>query len=228
MATTTSPACIGEPISWLRLEQFALSRRDAAVSDHVAACPACRACLDEIERDVVALAPLAVPETKPRRRWWTFAVPAGLALAAAAILLLVLRPRDSATTLPPDVTSIKGVGRVEVDVVRARGDVTRDDVRTFVAGDRWKVVVTCAPERAATPVWVDVFVLEHGAGTLDYPLAPAQIACGNAIPLPGAFEISGTAQNDICVRLSSEESRPPRMGGKPGDPGVACVTVAPE
>jgi hypothetical protein len=224
---TTAPGCISEPISWLRLEQFASSRRDAAIGDHVAACPACRACLDEIERDVVALPPLAIPEmvaAAPRRRWWTFAVPAGLALAAAAILLLVLRPRDAATTLPPDVTQVKGIGRVELDVVRERAGVTRDDVRTYAPGDRWKVVVTCASDET---VWADMFVVEAGATRADYPLGAARIACGNQIPLPGAFAITGDKANDVCVRLSTD-GVPPRIGGKPGDPDVACVTLVPD
>ena len=69
--------CISEPISWLRLERHALAP-DAAVTEHVAACAACRACLDEIERDVVALPPLLVPER--RRPWWHLALPIGGAL----------------------------------------------------------------------------------------------------------------------------------------------------
>lgn len=232
MATTTSPACIGEPISWLRLEQFAQSRRDAAVSDHVAACPACRACLDEIERDVVALPPLAIPEAKPRRRWWMFAVPAGLALAAAAILLLVLRPRDESAVAPGHVdrTAIKGVGMLEIDVVRNRGGVTSGDARTFMEGDRWKVIVTCTSERSAS-VWVDVFVHETtGTAPADFPFAPQEIACGNAVPLAGAFELTGSDANDVCVRVSAE-GLPPRFAGRSGEPGdahVACVTLHPE
>jgi hypothetical protein len=232
MATTTSPACIGEPISWLRLEQFAVSRRDVAVSDHVAACPACRACLDEIERDVVALPPLAIPETKPRRRWWTFALPAGVALAAAAILLLVLRPHDESSVVPRrfDRTAIKGVGMLEVGVVRNRGGITRDDVRTYVDGDRWKVIVTCSSDRSAS-VWVDVFVHEaQGSASADFPFAPQEIACGNAVPLAGAFELTGHEANLVCVRVSTE-GMPPRLAGRSGEPGdshVACVTLSPE
>jgi predicted anti-sigma-YlaC factor YlaD len=52
--------CIGEPISWLRLETFALDRSDAAVRDHIATCAACRQCLDSIADDMVALPPLVV------------------------------------------------------------------------------------------------------------------------------------------------------------------------
>ena len=53
-------ACIGEPISWPRLERFAQTRADAVIAAHVAECPACQLCVDEISRDVVALPPLVI------------------------------------------------------------------------------------------------------------------------------------------------------------------------
>lgn len=238
MTTTmspTPPSCIGEPVSWLRLEQFALSRAggaiDGAVRSHVDACPACRACFEEISRDVVALPPLVVPTSKARRPWWQLAMPIGLAVAAAAILLLVLRPReDERAALPTDVTAVKGLGTVELDVVRNRAGITRDDVRTFIDGDRWKVVVTCSADPGRS-VWVDVFVNEEtGSGAADFPFAPQEIACGNAIVLQGAFEITGNEPNLVCVRVSSEGLPPQFKGrnGEPGDPGVACVTLSPE
>lgn len=231
MMTTTPPSCIGEPVSWLKLEQFAMSRSDARVGEHVEACPACRACLEEISRDVVALPPLALPAgfadraEKARRPWWHIAMPIGLAVAAAAILLLVLRPRDPAAVRPDDVTQVKGLGTVELDVVRERSGVIRTDARTYAAGDRWKVVVTCAADKT---VWVDVFVVDPGSQAPDYPLAPAQIVCGNGIAVPGAFEITGDAANQVCVRVTIDPSAPPRIGGTPGDPSVACVTLSPE
>jgi hypothetical protein len=222
--STTPPSCIGEPVSWLRLEQFAMSRKDARVSEHVEACPACRACLDEISRDVVALAPLVVPaDAKARRPWWHLAMPIGLAVAAAAVLLLVLRPRTQSPSAT-DITQVKGLGTVEIDVVRERGGVVRTDVRSYAAGDRWKVVVTCAADKAA---WLDVFVVEAGATHPDYPLAPAQVACGNQIAVPGAFAITGDKDNVVCVRVSTD-GEPARTDGTPGDPNVACVTLSPE
>lgn len=220
-ATTATLACIGEPISWPRLERFALEPSDAHVRDHVAACPACRACLDEIERDVVALPPLTAPATPRRRRWWTFALPAGLAVAAAAIALLVLRPRDERVD-EAAVARVKGIGRVVLEVVREREGVVRDDVRTFRAGDRFKLLVTCAAE---TTAWVDAFVLEAGAERPDYPLTPAQLVCGNRIALPGAFSLTGDKPHQVCVRVATGE-----IAARPvvGDRGVACVTLAPE
>jgi hypothetical protein len=198
-------ACIGEPISWLRLERYALAPGDTGVRDHLAACAACRHCLDEIQRDVVALPPLAVPV---KRRWWRFALPALGALAAAALVLVLLRPRDHAAT---NIARIKGVGEVVVDVVRERAGTVRDDVRTFKAGDRWKVIVTCAP---AHEVSLDVAIRESGANHADHPLAPARIACGNRVVVPGAFALTGDRPHRLCVRVDDEAD--------------ACLTLAPE
>ena len=160
-------ACIGEPISWLRLERYALSSTDAAVREHLDACDACRHCLDEIQRDVVALPPLHVPE---KRRWWKFVLPALGGIAAAAVILFLLRPRDLEQA---GVAHVKGIGEVVIDVVRERAGSVRDDVRTFQAGDRWKIVVTCPPTKQ---VALDVAIREQGTQRDDHPLARAQIA----------------------------------------------------
>lgn len=212
--------CIGEPISWLRLEQHALAA-DPEVERHVAACDACRRCLDELRGDAALLRPLVVAARAPRRRWWHLALPS-LALAAAALLVIVRRPAPRAARV--DVARIKGVGAVVLGVVRARGGVVRDDVDRFAPGDRWKVVVTCPPEASA---WIDVAVVEAGAAAADYPLAPARVACGNHVVVPGAFELTGARDNTVCVRVAPD-APPARALPRPGDPGVACVTLRPE
>jgi len=195
-------ACSGQPISWLRLETYARDHADAAIREHLTACAACKSCLDEIERDVVALP--ALPAIAPRKRWrWpVFAVPA--LAAAAAILVLVIRPRPEAQAF-----AVKGVGEVTVGVVRERGGAITYDAREFLPSDRWKVIVTCPPSAGA---YIDVSV-----GT-DHPLAPAHVACGNRVFVPGAFTLSGGA-NRICVHVAAAE-------GGDGDQG--CVTIRPE
>lgn len=208
----TSPACIGEPVSWLRLEMFATGRiADPAIASHLTACPTCTHCLDEIRGDLVALPVLALPAAAARpTRWWTWLVPAlGLA-AAAAIALVVLRPRPARE----DVVAVKGVGEVIVDVVRERAGVIRDDVRSYAAGDRWKVVVTCPPAGSAT---FDVGVTQSGRADVDRPLMPTTLVCGNRIVLPGAFELTGNQANRVCVTITTAE-----------DSGRACVTIKPE
>ena len=194
-------ACIGEPISWPRLEAHVIAR-DAAVTAHVAECAACRACLEEIERDVVALP--ALPERK-RTRWWFGVWPALAAAAAVALLLIVLRPRDKVIV---GVATVKGIGDVVIDVVRERGGVVRDDARTFLPGDRWKVVVTCVPQASVT-VTVEV----RSGGSIDRPLPTTELACGNRVVLPGAFTLDGKQPNDVCAQIND---------------ATACVTIRPE
>jgi hypothetical protein len=205
-------ACISEPISWLRLERYAIGGGDARIREHVDACPACKHCLDEIQRDVVALPPLQVSGAAPKRKWWHVALPAFGALAAAAIILLLLRPREPARR--ENVVNIKGPGEVIIDVVRERGGVVRDDVHTFKAGDRFKVIVTCAPSHSVS---LDVEVREDGVTQPDRPLAPAQIVCGNGVVMPGAFELTGDKQHRVCAQVTSAE-----------DHGKACLTLSPE
>ena len=214
-------ACIGEPISWPRLERFATNQSDRAIATHLEQCLACAECLTEITGDLVALPPLVgrerVPERKQLVRWWWFAVPA---LAAAAIAVVVLRPKPPER---PNVATIKGTGEVTLALVRERAGTIVEDAATFARGDRWKVVVTCAPGHST---WLDVSVVEAGRSVrADHPLAPAQLACGNRVVMPGAFELTGHAANTICVRVSNEEIAQtfPQMG-----PDVACLTVTPE
>jgi hypothetical protein len=202
--------CISEPVSWLRLETFALDKRDASVREHVAACSACKQCLDEIERDVVALPPLAVPERK--RPWWQFALPAlGLAVAAAIVLLLI-RPHDGPRH--SNQVAVKGIGIVVIDVVRERSGTIRQDVRTFHEGDRFKLVVTCRPDHTAH---FEVSVRDEGTHELDRPLAPADLVCGNRIVLPGAFSLTGANANTVCVDITG-----------PLETKTACLVLRPE
>jgi hypothetical protein len=200
-----TPVCFGVPISWLRLERFVLGTGDAGVGEHVAACPACRQCLDEIRADVVALPVLHVRE---RRTWRWFALPAFAAIASAALILFVLRPRDP---IEEGVAHVKGLGDVMVDVVRERAGSVRSDVHTFAPGDRFKVVVTCPPTHEVS---LDVEVRESGSERVDHPLAPARIVCGNRIVLPGAFELTAATRHRVCVQIESR--------------ATACLTLAPE
>jgi len=197
--------CIGTPVSWLRLEDFAIRGTDAELAGHLAACPACARCLAEIRADVVALPPLVVTAAARARRWWHFAVPA----VAVAALLVVAWPRDATRD---DLVRVKGVGEVVLGVVRERDGVIRDDVTTFLPSDRWKVVVTCPPRASA---WIAVDV----GG--DHPIAPTQIACGNRVVVPGAFRLTGREPNRICARIAATSAPGP-------DSPRVCRAVRPE
>jgi len=193
-------ACTGEPISWPRLEAHALAP-DAGVTAHVAECAACRACLDEIERDVVALPGLPAAPAPKKQKWWLLGlVPA---LAVVALILFVLRPRDDRNLL-----AVKGVGDVEIELVRERAGVITYDSRTFTPTDRWKVVVTCVAS-AHFGLTVDV----RDGHTIDHPLPPAYVGCGNRVVVPGAFTLDGKDPNKVCVYVEDQS---------------ACVTVRPE
>jgi hypothetical protein len=207
--------CIGEPVSWLRLERLAAGASDAAASSHIAACPACGRCLAELG---VAIALPALPVIAPRRRarWPALA----MAVAAAAVAIVVLVPRREARTARVEaVATVKGAGEVVLGLVRERAGVVRDDVATFAPGDRWKVVVTCAPE--APSLWIVVGVRD--GATVDYPLAPARIGCGNRVVVPGAFVVTGARANQICVRITAGP-----VPATEADDDDACLSVTPE
>jgi len=289
-------ACIGEPISWPRLEAFALGAPDPAIPLHTAACPACRHCLEHIRGDTVALRPLgqtggddielppldqtrgddielppldqtrgddielapldqtrgddialrprdqmrggdiallparawwraprwwdargrsrARRSAQPQHRWWPAVALAAAALVAIAVFARAIAPSSRPGADPLGVVAVKGVGDVQLELVRERAGEIRRDASTFARGDRWKVIVTCAP-RAST--WVEVSVSD--GATSDHPIAPAQLACGNRVVVPGAFAITGIGANRVCVRIAAS----------PGAPAAsACATLRPE
>ncbi|TMQ10682.1 MAG: hypothetical protein E6J91_25660 [Deltaproteobacteria bacterium] len=208
-------ACIGEPISWLRLERFALGAADPAIASHVAACPACRHCLDQIRGDTVALPPLVVASPPPRRTWLRWLVPALAAAAAAAALIAVLRPRPSSDGVVR--VAVKGAGEVSLELVRERAGAIRFDATSYAPGDRWKVMVSCPPSASGAPLSIAVSV-DDGI-SVDHPLAAARIACGNRVVVPGAFTITGSRANRVCARIAAAPD---------GDLATACLTLAPE
>jgi hypothetical protein len=215
--------CIGEPVSWLALERAALGESDGAVAAHLAACAACRDCLDRLRADVVVLPPLRVEAVRPRARWWRFGIAGlGAALAAAVLAIVLIPPGDHGR---PDqvaaerVAHVKGVGDVVVGVVRDRAGAIAEDATVFRAGDRWKVVVTCA---APADAWLDVAVVDDTGAA--YPVAAAHVACGNRVVVPGAFELTGARPNRVCAIAAA--GAPPPRGTLPDD--AACITIRPE
>jgi len=226
-------ACTGEPISWLRLEQFALDAADpaiaAAIAAHLAGCPVCRDCLDRIRGDAVALPPLVVPDApeavhrRAWRRWWLAPV---LAAAAAVVALVVVRPPPRAD----DRVAIKGIGEVALELVRERAGAISYDARRYAPGDRWKVVISCPPTAAspslapmpAPMMAIDVSVAD--GVTVDHPLAATRIACGNRVVVPGAFTVTGDRVNRVCARIAAFADR----AAPDPDAGTACVTLLPE
>jgi len=223
----SEPACIATPVSWLRLERYALGElagaEARAIADHVAACPACRTCLGRIEGDARALPPLSAIAAPPPRRWLPrLAWAGGLAAAVAALLLVVLRPAPSEIA-PSDHLRIKGGGSLVVSTVRERAGTITLGATTFAAGDRFKLRLTCSTPIAVT---ADIVVFQRDARDTwqpAFPLPRASLTCGNDVVLPGAFTITGPAPALACVSLA-----PDRTALTPLRPDVACVALAPD
>jgi hypothetical protein len=240
--------CAGEPVSWLALERLRLGElppdEHRAVEQHLAACAACAACLVEIERPLSLPAlPAILPGILATATFWSRVraawrgagrarvwAPAGVAgVASVLALLLVQRPWPVDAPLAGEtLAGVKG-GGVALSLVRERDGAIEHGATTFSGRDRWKALVTCPAPRM---VFWDAVVLDGSAPA--FPLAPAApIACGNRVPLPGAFRLDGEHSVEVCLLLAADPidrstvtaraSVTARAGG-----AFTCVTLRPE
>jgi hypothetical protein len=242
--------CIGEPVSWFKLERYGLgelSERDAVqVAQHLAECPVCGACYAQIEAqaqgDSEARPPLPAaaaratrseaPRSRPtrarsknRHRNRNLAV-AGTLLSAALGAWLALGP-DMEPPLSErrgsGVTDVKG-GELALELVRVASDGRMREPGHFAPGDRFKVLFSCPPARTGA-LRLRVFQ----AGHVFEPLPPYQLEnCGNRRSLPGAFSLDGSDRVSVCVILAGdpaqvEQAREP--GQLPKD--SVCTRVLP-
>ena len=196
-------ACTTQPISWLKLEQYQLgelsSDEHKRVETHLSECDACRASLDSIRQDEQVLKALPeVAHKTPVLRW----VMAGTALAAAAALLLVFLVVDwkqAVPDVPGSKIGFKG-GELSISLVRERQGAILHDPEAFAAGDRFRVQVTCPPSEEI--FWNVVVFQDDGSS---FPYVPAEpLKCGNRVPLPGAFTISGKSAAIVCLVASTQ------------------------
>jgi hypothetical protein len=238
-----SARCVGEAVSWLRLERYHLGEiagdERERIAGHLAACPACAACLARIEQDegvaLPALRPmpdvpsrqLASPAGAMRARWLRLGGAGAGALAAVAAVVLYLR----ATPHPVDGGPLAS-GRVKGDaaafsLVRDDGSFVGGEGGLFHDGDRFKAVVTCPPGAGLT---FDVVVYDRGGAS--FPLEPAaSFACGNEAPLPGAFRLTGRDEERVCLvwgaagavprEALASDVRPPEGASR------ACIALKP-
>jgi hypothetical protein len=217
-----SSACVGEPISWLRLERYRLQELAAdqrgEVDQHLAACEACRACLAHVAGEI-ALPPLPVGRARRRARLRWIASGGALAAAAAAVLL-VLRPASPGLEPPRRTLTIKG-GELAIGLVRERAGSIAHEPASFAQGDRFKVVLTCPPDLRPH---VDVVVFQ--AGEAYFPLPRAHLAqCGNAVALPGAFALDGAVEAVVCAVISEREALSRAALGARGAAGLPTMSV---
>jgi hypothetical protein len=234
--------CIGEPVSWLRLERRRLGEladaESARIDEHLAACALCASCAARIEADeavdLPALARTEAPAVARRRasRGWRLLASAG-ALATAAAAILVIEP------------TWRGAHRAAVDrgeTARPKGDamafvLVRDDGQrvtepegVYRIGDRFKALVTCPPGESVT---FDLVVFD-AEGT-SFPLAPAHaLACGNEVPLPGAFALTtpphGSGNERVCLVWEAGEEVDREALARSGVDGTraSCKELRPE
>ena len=235
-----SRRCTGEPVSWLRLERYHLGEVEpalaASIEAHLEGCPACASCLRQIRsEDAVALPPFEIatvarkPDASPARvrrlrlsRVGTLV--GGLAMAAAA-MLGVGRAwlRVPGSVEPLGSSRVKG-GEVAFSLVRDDGVRVADDGGVYRDGDRFKVLVTCPPPLSAS---FDVVVLDAAGASFPVSRAP-RLRCGNQVPLPGAFRLTGSGDETVCVVWSEEGGvgrvNPPRQQADLGDQS-RCVRL---
>jgi len=205
--------CIGEPVSWLRLERYKAGELDAKlageIAKHLEACPVCAECMRQIEADEATPLPsLELPERKApakestgkvipfaRARGRFGVILGGLAVAAAAMLGVGRGGFLGTNTVDrPSSPRVKG-GDVVFSLVRDDGVRIDDSAGVFRDGDRFKVVVTCPPTLHAS---FDVVVFDDGGASFPLALVPS-LACGNEIPVPGAFRLTGSTEETVCV-----------------------------
>ncbi|HEX4335358.1 MAG TPA: hypothetical protein VH062_05560 [Polyangiaceae bacterium] len=221
------------PVSWLRLERYhlgELSPEDAAeVERALATDPETRACLDEIRRPVV-LRPLPEPPSvvrswrgSARQRW----AAVSFAVAAAASIALFVGTRGAVDHgVPPRSVHVKG-GDVAISLVRERAGAIDTAPSTFAEGDRFKVLITCPP---ALDGGFDVVVFQDGAASFPFD-APETLACGNDVPFPGAFTVTGADPATVCVtwgRESELRGAVQRSGLAAARGSSVCATLSPE
>lgn len=196
-------ACTAQPISWLKLEQYQLGELSAdeqrRVEAHLKECEVCRASLDSIRADTTVPRPL--PDVARRTPVWRW-VTAGTALAAAAALFLVLFVADwkrAVPDIPGSKIGFKG-GELSISLVRERQGKILHDPESFAPGDRFKVQITCPPSEEI--FWNVVVFQDDGSS---FPYVPEEpLVCGNRVPLPGAFSITGKSAAIVCLVVSTQ------------------------
>lgn len=206
--------CIGEPVSWLKLERYELGELShveaSAVADHLRACPVCSACYVLIQRDGRTFETLAVsrvatavtltaatraPRTTVRGRALALAVSSALSAALGAWLVLGLRAPEVAPATHFGGTAEKGeMLALELVRVSASSGQLREPTG-FVPGDRFKLLLTCPPALGG-----ELRVRVFQADEVFEPLARQRLdACGNRRSLAGALQLDGEQPVDVCV-----------------------------
>ena len=227
---TENRPCTNIPVSWLKLEQYALGYLTSSspeIAEHIAECAACHACLQQIREDLRILPPL--PQIRKHglmrrlRAWFAIGVAPVL---ATAIVLIVLRSMDNGDNRNTYL-GIKG-DTLSMALVREHRGETLLHATEYVSGDRFKILVTCSDP---DPQWWHVVAFQQGQATFPLDASERTFLCGNSIALPGAFRITGTAPTTVCVvvreqLLSQEQLAMMNLNySNQMDMGTVCQTL---
>lgn len=211
-----------EPLSWLTLELYALDelppRERRRVETQLALSAEDRACLAQIVADRSELPPLPAILPARSRRTRRLGLLASALAAALALTLVVLR-EDAQLTHTRRVSD--GVKGGEVSLL-LHGESSGHAPRSFAQGERFKALATCPPWFRA-PLALLVFQ----GGERYAPLGRARaLACGNHVPLAGAFSLEGTQPAIVCLTWSpaAESAREPSELGAQS----VCSTLVPQ
>jgi hypothetical protein len=207
-----------EPLSWLKLERYALgelgAEQRAQVERELAHSEGARAALAAI-REPLALPPLPVVSLLDARRKVLrrrLSIGAAFAAAAAALALALITP----DALPPARRGVKG-GELGLELV---GERTGAGATHFAQHERFKLLVTCPPELSGR-----LRAVIYQGDAIFMPLEDGgPVACGNRSPWPGAFTLDGEHAAHVCVRADGR-SWPASRAALRGD--VVCVTLSP-
>jgi hypothetical protein len=207
-----------EPLSWLKLERYALgelgAEQRAEVERGLAQSEGARAALSAI-REPLALPPLPALALRGARRkiaWRRLSLGAAFAAAAAAVALALITP----AALPPARRGLKG-GELALEIV---GERTGAGAAYFAQGERFKLLVTCPPELAGR-----LRAVIYQGDAIFMPLEDGgPVACGNRSPWPGAFTLDGEQAAHVCVRADGH-SWPASRAALRG--AVVCTTLRP-
>ncbi len=240
---TESNTCTGQPISWLRLEQFVLGetlpRESDSIAEHLAECDTCRSCRDFIrENDNRELPPLphwigskapAAEEhrpavDRPRRKWFRPYTWTAVAAFAVVLLLFVWPQEANKPQIVSNEFRTKGGNTISAQLVRERNGSIAYTLDKFSAGDRFKLLLTCS---LPGEVFADVVVYDETG--VAFPLPPASVQCGNGTPYPGAFQITGPSKQTVCVFVSDQPFARDVLDKLADISGrAACLEIAPE
>jgi len=191
MNLAATPLCWNACLSALRLDRWMMGELGAADSEtvgtHVSTCAACStavAGMRGVREEVRALPlPAALGRPAPRRPMPVFTV-AGVGLALAASLFLVLRT-------PPPVERSKGTGLGLTMYVQHGDEVRRAAPGESVSpGDAVRFAVS-----TPRPAFVAVLSLDPaGKASVYFPQAPraAHVPAGSEVPLPLGTRLDAT------------------------------------